>query len=95
MEKKYLVIYNNEEAIAAFEDVKTFDEKVTDEGTRQITFTSAEGDFNFIELDDKAFLIDSCYLDTIFTNYRLVGRRTLLRIADKIGYKLQNDRRRK
>lgn len=97
MEKKYLVLYGkNENPIAAFENVTSF---VEDDAKRKITFTSDEGTFTFERYVDGYYRcnkkVKSLMEITIFASYKYIGRRTLLRIADKMGFKLENDRRRK
>ena len=96
MEKKYLVLYGKDEnPIAAFENVTSFSE---DDAKRVLTFTSDEGTFTFERWVDGYYRsnkkVKSLMEITIFTSYRYIGRRTLLKLADKYKINIAGDRRR-
>lgn len=96
MEKKYLLLYGkNENPIAAFENVTSFSE---DDAKRVLTFTSDEGTFTFEKGADGYYRcnkkVKSLIEITIFASYRYIGRRTLLKLADKYKINITDDRRR-
>lgn len=75
MEKRYLEIFDSRgRFVGAFENVTNFQE--SDDGT-SFSFACDDGSFTYTKDSAGVYSCDDNYIT--FSNYRLVGRRTLLR----------------
>lgn len=80
-EKKYLEVSYKGMLVGAFENVTNFQET---EDKSVISFNSDDGAFTYEKDVNDIYSCEENHI--IFTSYRLIGRRTALKVADKEGW---------